>query len=114
MEDLPQTQTSLPIEQGLVQVDMDHDELLSEKLLFATDEQLAAMLRAAESRAEGVDRRLRQVEAYCQDQAARAPGMVRECEQLRLEQAAIAQAVEKVREQLEPRSQSTDGLKPAA
>lgn len=112
--DLPQEQTTLDIEQGPVHEDVDHDRLISEKLMFATDEQLAEWLRVAESRSERLERRLAQVEAYCQDQAARAPSMVRECEYLQMEHAAIRQNIARVREQLDHGPSSTDGLKPAA
>jgi len=114
MDDLSPDQTTLPLQAGPLPEDAEHGDRISEKLKFATDDQLAVWLRAAESRSEALERRLKQVENYCQDQAARAPSMVRECEYLQMEHAAIRQAIEKVREQLEPRSKSTDGLKPAA
>lgn len=112
--DLPHAQTTLPIEQGPPPEDVEHEARISERLMFATDEQLAEWLRVAESRSGTLERRLKQVEAYCQNQAAQAPSMVRECEHLRMELAALEQNVKAVREQLEPRSKSTDGLKPAA
>ncbi len=99
---------------GALPEEVEHEARISEKLMFATDEILAAWLRAAEARSETLERRLKQVENYCQNQAAQAPSMVRECEHLRMELAAIRQSIEKVCEQLEPRSRSQDGLRPAA
>ena len=90
----------LSFQAGALPEDAEHGERISEKLMFATDEMLAAMLRPAE-------KRLVVVENFVADMKARLPGVERECE-------AIRQNVEAVREQLEPRSKSTDGLRPAA
>lgn len=65
----------------------DHGERIAEKLMFATDEQLAGWLKPAEAR-------LHTVENYIADQKARIPSIEREC-------AAIRQNIERVRAQLE-------------
>ncbi|MGN6870294.1 MAG: hypothetical protein ACTHMY_18040 [Solirubrobacteraceae bacterium] len=108
------THAQLSLQAGPLPEDAEHGDRIAETLKFATDEQLALWLRAAESRSKGLERRLQQVENYCANQAAQAPSMVRECEQIRREHAAICQNIAAVRNQLEPRSKSTDGLKPAA
>jgi hypothetical protein len=113
MDDLPE-QTTLPIHGGALPEDAEHEDRISEKLELATHRELATWLRAAETRAGMLELRLRQVSNYCQNQAAQAPSMVRECELLKMELAAVQQNVEKVREQLARHSEGEDGLKPAA